>query len=85
MYKLLERHTPLIGSIYTMLFITTAAIVYQWLPGGEEIVGATGSTYTVQTSDQGSAISVKVSFTDDEGFEESLTSSETAAVVAGGL
>ena len=45
----------------------------------------TRSTYTVRTADAGKAIKVQVSFTDDAGNAESLTSIGTAAVVMGGL
>ena len=42
--------------------------------------GATGSSYTLVAADAGKAITVRVSFTDDGGNEESLTSGPTAAV-----
>ena len=59
---------------------------YQWLSSRDtEIDGATSSTYTVQSSDDGKVIKVQVTFTDDEGNDESLTSAGTAAVVMGGL
>ena len=58
---------------------------YQWLADDTEIVGATSSSYTVQLSDVGEAVKVQVTFTDDEGNNESLTSEGTSAVVAGGL
>ena len=60
---------------------------YQWLSSRDaEINGATSSTYTVQASDVGKVIKVRVTFTDDAGNEESLTSEATAAVVmVGGL
>ena len=58
---------------------------YQWLADATEIDGATGSTYTLQASDNGKAIKVRVTFTDDAGNEESLTSAATEAVVMGGL
>ena len=54
---------------------------YQWLAGGADIQGATGSTYTLADADEGKTIRVKVSFTDDAGNEETLTSTATAAVV----
>ena len=47
-----------------------------------DIQGATNSTYTLADSDEGRAIKVRVSFTDDAGNEESLTSAPTAAVAA---
>ena len=58
---------------------------YQWLADDTEIDGATSSTYTVQSTDDGKVITVRVTFTDDAGHEETLTSAATAAVVMGGL
>ena len=57
---------------------------YQWLADGTAISGATSSTYTLTASEVGNAISLTVSFTDDEGYSESLTSAATHAVVASG-
>ena len=54
---------------------------YQWIADDTEIAGATGSTYTLTDSEESKAITVRVSFTDDAGNEETLTSAETAAVV----
>ena len=58
---------------------------YQWLADDTEIDGATNSTYTVQTTDNGKVIKVRVSFTNHAGNRESLTSAGTSAVVLGGL
>ena len=55
---------------------------YQWLADDSDIAGATGSTYTLVAEDEGKAITVQVSFTDDEGNEETLTSTATDAVAA---
>ena len=44
--------------------------------------GQTGSTYTLVSADEGKAIKVRVSFTDDAGNEETLTSAATAAVAS---
>ena len=55
---------------------------YQWLAGDSDIAGATGSTYTLADTDEGKAIKVRVSFTDDVGNDESLTSAATDAVAA---
>lgn len=52
------------------------------MAGGSDIEGATGSSYTLNSSKDGLAIQVRVSFTDDTGNEESLTSAATAAVKA---
>ena len=65
--------------------LTNPAYSYQWLADDTEIDGATSSTYTLQSSENGKVIKVKVTFTDDVGFRESLTSVGTAAVVMGGL
>ena len=62
--------------------LTNAAFSYQWQADGADISGATASTYTLTDADKGAAISVTVSFTDDAGNEESLTSAATAAVEA---
>ena len=45
------------------------------------IAGATDSTYTLVEADEGNAIKVRVSFTDDAGNAEELTSEATAFVV----
>ena len=55
---------------------------YQWLADDSEITGATSLTYTLADADEGKAIKVQVSFTDDAGNEESLTSAATDAVAA---
>ena len=60
--------------------LTNAAFSYQWLADGAEIQGATGSTYTPDSHDMGKAIRVRVSFTDDAGNAETLTSEATGTV-----
>ena len=62
--------------------LDNAAFAYQWLADGADISGATDSTYTLGDSDMGKAISVTVSFTDDAGNAETLTSAATDAVEA---
>ncbi len=62
--------------------LTNAVFAHQWLADDADIRGATNSTYTLADSDEGRAIKVRVSFTDDAGNEESLTSAPTAAVAA---
>ena len=56
---------------------------YQWLADDSDISGATNATYTLADTDEGKVIKVEVSFTDDEGNAESLTSAATDAVAAG--
>ena len=57
---------------------------YQWLADGTAISGATSSIYTLKAAQVGDAISLTVTFTDDEGYSESLTSAATHEVVATG-
>ena len=59
---------------------------YQWIRNGGEtdtdIAGATDPTYEPSGSDVGKTVKVQVTFTDDQGNEETLTSKSTAAVAA---
>ena len=55
---------------------------YQWLADDSGISGATNATYTLAAADEGKAVKVEVSFTDDAGNDESLTSAATEAVAA---
>ena len=59
--------------------LTNATFTYQWLADDADIADATGSTYTLVAADAGKAIKVQVSFTDDAGNAESLTSAATTA------
>ena len=52
---------------------------YQWMAGGVDFQGATGASYTLTEDEEGKAIRVKVSFTDDAGNAEELTSPATEA------
>ena len=62
--------------------LTGVSYNYQWLAGGTDISGVTGSSLRLTASHQGQTIQVRVSFTDDRGNSESLTSEATAAVSA---
>ena len=57
---------------------------HQWIRSTDgadtDIADATTSTYTVTSADAGSAIRVRVSFTDDDGYAETLTSKTTGQV-----
>ena len=55
---------------------------YQWLADTDGIAGATVDSYTLADADEGKAIKVRVSFTDDAGNDEQLTSAATGAVAA---
>ena len=62
--------------------LDNATFTHQWLADGTEIDDATGASYTLADADEGKAITVLVSFTDDAGNGETLTSAATAAVEA---
>ena len=66
-----------------------ATFSYQWIANDgttdADISGATGATYTLTDAEDGKVIKVQVTFTDDAGNDESLTSAATSAVVMGGL
>ena len=54
---------------------------YQWMRAGVNISGATGSTYKLTQSDVRKWISVKVSYIDNSGTAESVTSAYVATTV----
>ena len=60
--------------------LDNAVFGYQWLADDADISGATGKTHTLTEADEGKTVKVQVSFTDDEGNEETLTSTATDAV-----
>ena len=62
--------------------LTNVSYRYQWIAGGSDIDGATGSSHLLTASEQGQTVQVKVNFTDDADNQESLTSAETLAVAA---
>ena len=63
--------------------LTNAVFSYQWVRGTDtDISGATDSAYVITSADAESKIKVRVSFTDDDGYAEALTSSATALVPA---
>ena len=53
---------------------------YQWLRNGQTISGATTPTYTLTAADVNTPISVRVSYTDNMGYAEQVTSSATAHI-----
>ena len=63
--------------------LSNVTFSYQWLGSRDtEIQGATNATYTLVAEDEGKAIKVRVTFTDDGGNRETLTSAPTAVVAA---
>ena len=65
--------------------LTNVSYLYQWVrndgSADSDIAGATASTYELNAADEGKTIKVRVSFTDDAGNDETLTSQPTATVV----
>ena len=62
--------------------LTNVSYGYQWIAGGADIYGATGSSFTLAASQQGKTIQVRVSFSDDAGNPEAMTSAATTTVAA---
>ena len=64
--------------------LSGASFSHQWVSndgiGDTDIEGATNATYVLTAGDLGKTIRVRVSFTDDEGNPETLTSPATAMV-----
>ena len=48
---------------------------YQWHRGATPIVGATGTTYTIDRADEGTTLTVQVTYTDGGGTPETVTPS----------
>ena len=57
-----------------------AVFIYQWLADDADIAGATSDTYTLVDADLEKAVKVRVIFTDNRSYQETLTSAATAAV-----
>ena len=62
--------------------LTNVAFSYQWLAADADILEATSSTYTLTDADVGKSIKVRVTFTDERGNDETLTSAATDTVAA---
>ena len=63
--------------------ITNVSYAYQWSADDVDIEGADGSSYKLTSSEMGTAIKVLVSFKDDAGNSEALTSAPTETVENG--
>ena len=61
--------------------LSNPGFTHQWVRSigstDTDILGATGSTYTLASGDEGAALKVTVAFTDDDGYAETLTSDPT--------
>ena len=66
--------------------LTSPTYTYQWIRvdsgTDSEIAGARSSTYTLAAADEGKTIKVQVTFDDDAGTTETLTSAATTVVAA---
>ena len=62
--------------------LTNVSYEYQWRRDDAEIEGQTNSTYELVSADEGRTIRVRVTFNDDAGNTESLTSTATTPVAA---
>ena len=77
-----ETLTAAIAGITDGNGLDGVSYAYQWTAGGSNIDGATGSSLTLTSSQEGQTIQVRVSFNDDDGFSETATSVPTDAVAA---
>ena len=55
-------------------------VAYQWLADNAAISGATAKTYVLKAAEVGKAITVKATFTDNNGYAESVTSTASEVV-----
>ncbi len=64
--------------------LSGAAFAFQWVSSGDGadavIAGATGARYTLTEAEEGRTVKVRVTFSDDAGYRETLTSAATGAV-----
>lgn len=57
-----------------------ATVAYQWMANGTAIAGATARTYGLTQAEVGKTITVKATYTDNNGYAEAPVSAATAAV-----
>ena len=56
-------------------------VTYQWRADGNDIVGATSSTFMPTLGERGATLTVEVSYTDDDGFVEGPTTASAPDIV----
>ena len=80
-----ETLTASVSAIEDADGLDNATFAYQWLANDgtddSEIAGATNATWEVAPEQAGKTLTVRVTFTDDKGNEETLTSAATETVV----
>ena len=75
-----QKLTATTGVIHDADGIGNAVFTHKWLAGSAGIASANSAEYTLTATDQGKRIRVRVSFQDDDGNEETLTSAATGPV-----
>jgi len=53
---------------------SSSTITYQWQAGASDIADATSETYTITDAEAGQSIQVLLSYVDDDGYDEHVTS-----------
>ena len=67
--------------------LNSVSFGYQWVRvdnGDTDIASATGSSYTLASADQGKRVKVRVTYTDQGGFTNSVESAQSGVVAGGG-
>ena len=78
-----ETLTASVSDISDADGLDNASFAYQWIRGSADIEGATDSSYTLVSADEGETMKVRVTFTDDADNAESVTSGASDPVEAG--
>ena len=69
------QNAVLFANVSTLTDLDGVGVInYQWLANGSEITGATGSSYTLSQSQVGKSITVKASYVDGYGTNETVVS-----------
>ena len=80
-----EELTASVDAVADADGLENATFAYQWLANDgtqdTDIEGATGATYRLTAAEAGQTLKVRVTYTDDKGTEETLTSAPTETVV----
>ena len=77
-----ETLTASVSDISDADGLDNASFAYQWIRGSADIEGATDSSYTLVSADEGETMKVRVTFTDDADNAESVTSGASDPVEA---
>jgi len=76
----LKEDHPLIASNNVTDIDGKGAVSYQWMRNGIDIVDAIGNVYTPDDLDVNQKLSVRITYIDDHGTQESVTSEETNVI-----